>query len=205
MRRISIEQLRTGDRIGRDVVSSPDAPPMLRAGIRVSDSYRQALQRYNITSVWIDDGLSDGIEPLEVLSENTKRRATTAIRDAFRDVSRSMSAGTTMPVDTVQEMTEVAELIVSEVAGNVHSALALNDLANADGYTMKHSLAVTALGLSLGLRAMRRYRLDRCPRRAALRRDRAAPVHPRYRAAAARHRQAGGAGRDSPETRTADR
>jgi hypothetical protein len=157
MRRISIGQLRTGDRIGRDVVSSPDAPPMLRAGIRVSDSYRQALIRYNITSVWIDDGLSDGIEPLEVLSENTKRRATTAIRDAFRDVSRSMSAGNAMPVDTVQEMTEVAELIVSEVAGNVHSALALNDLANADGYTMKHSLAVTALGLSLGLRAMRKY------------------------------------------------
>jgi HD-GYP domain-containing protein (c-di-GMP phosphodiesterase class II) len=157
MRRISIEQLRTGDRIGRDVISGPNAPPMLRAGIRVSDSYRQALQRYNITSVWIDDGLSDGIEPLEVLSENTKRRATTAIRDAFRDVSRSMSAGNSMPVDTVQEMTEVAELIVGEVAGNVHSALALNDLANADGYTMKHSLAVTALGLSLGLRAMRRY------------------------------------------------
>src|SRR5205807_27339 len=28
---------------------------------------------------------------------------------------------------------------------------------NADGYTMKHSLAVTALGLSLGLRVMRKY------------------------------------------------
>jgi HD-GYP domain-containing protein (c-di-GMP phosphodiesterase class II) len=157
MRRISIEQLRTGDRIGRDVMSSPDSPPLLRAGIRVSDSYRQALIRYNVTSVWIDDGLSDGIEPLDVLSENTKLRATTAIRDAFRDVSDSMSAGNTMPIDTVHEMTEVAELIVGEVAGNVHSALALNDLANADGYTMKHSLAVTALGLSLGLRTMRRY------------------------------------------------
>jgi len=157
MRRISTEQLRTGDRIGRDVVSSADTLPLLRAGTRVSDGYRLALQRYNITAVWIDDGLSDGIEPLEVLSENTKQRATSAIRDAFRDISQSMSSGQTMPVDTVQEMTEVAELIVSEVAGNVHSALALNDLANADGYTMKHSLAVTSLGLSLGLRVMRRF------------------------------------------------
>jgi HD-GYP domain-containing protein (c-di-GMP phosphodiesterase class II) len=157
MRRVQTEQLRTGDRIGRDVLASPDALPLLRAGIRVSDSYRQSLQRARITSVWIDDGLSEGIEPLEVLSHHTKSRATSAIRDAFRDVSKSMSGATTMPVDTVQEMTDVAELIVGEVAGNVHSALALNDLANADGYTMKHSLAVCALGLSLGLRVMRRY------------------------------------------------
>ncbi len=62
-----------------------------------------------------------------------------------------------MSADTVQEMREVAELIVGDVAGNVHSALALNDLANADGYTLKHSLAVTTLGLSLGLRVMRKY------------------------------------------------
>jgi HD-GYP domain-containing protein (c-di-GMP phosphodiesterase class II) len=39
----------------------------------------------------------------------------------------------------------------------VHCALALNDLANADGYTMKHSLAVTALGLAIGLRLMRKF------------------------------------------------
>ena len=62
-----------------------------------------------------------------------------------------------MSADTVQEMRQVAEMIVGDVAGNVHSALALNDLANADGYTLKHSLAVTTLGLSLGLRVMQRY------------------------------------------------
>ena len=54
-------------------------------------------------------------------------------------------------------MTNVAELIVRDVARNVDAALALNDLANADGYTMKHSLAVTTLGLALGLRSMQQY------------------------------------------------
>ena len=48
-------------------------------------------------------------------------------------------------------------MIVADVAGNIHSALALNDLANADGYTLKHSLAVTTLGLSLGVRVMQKY------------------------------------------------
>src|SRR5688572_2504789 len=157
MRRVPTEQLTTGDRLGRDVYASLDTLPLLRAGVRVSDSYRQSLQRAGITSVWIDDGLSEGIEPLEVLAEATKQRATSAIRDAFRDVTRSLSTGAAVSPDTVQEMRQVAELIVGDVAGNVHSALALNDLANADGYTLKHSLAVTTLGLSLGIRVMQKY------------------------------------------------
>jgi HD-GYP domain-containing protein (c-di-GMP phosphodiesterase class II) len=157
MRRVSTRQLRTGDRIGRDVLARPDDPPLLRAGIRVSESYRQSLLRSNITSVWIDDGLSEGIEPLEMLGESTRRRAAVAMHDAFRDVSRSLVEGKTLAIDTMQEMRAVADLICDDVAANVHSALALNDLANADGYTMKHSLAVTALGLSLGLRVMRKY------------------------------------------------
>jgi HD-GYP domain-containing protein (c-di-GMP phosphodiesterase class II) len=157
MRRVPVEQLTTGDRLGRDVYASADSLPLLRAGVRVSDSYRDSLQRAGVTSVWIDDGLSEGIEPLEVLEEATKQRATSAIRDAFRDVSRSLSSGAKVSPDTVNEMRQVAELIVRDVAANVHSALALNDLANADGYTLKHSLAVTTLGLSLGLRVMQKY------------------------------------------------
>jgi HD-GYP domain-containing protein (c-di-GMP phosphodiesterase class II) len=68
-----------------------------------------------------------------------------------------MANGGAVSAATVKEMHSVAELIVSDVAKNVHSALALNDLANADGYTLKHSLAVTTLGLSLGMRVMRKY------------------------------------------------
>ncbi len=157
MRRVLTEKLRTGDRIGRDVYHSPDTPALLRAGVRVSDSYRRSLERAGIIAVWVDDGLSAGIEPLEMLSDDTKRQASTAIRDAIHDASASLVSGQSLPDRTVIEISKVVDLIVAEVEGSVHVALALNDLANADGYTMKHSLAVTTLGLSLGLRVMRRY------------------------------------------------
>jgi HD-GYP domain-containing protein (c-di-GMP phosphodiesterase class II) len=157
MRRVLTEDLKTGDRLGRDVYTSPDALPLLRAGVRISDSYRQSLQKAGIASVWIDDGISEGIEPLEVVKEATKQRARTAIRDAFKEVSQSLATGGTLSDQSVREMKDVAEMIVGDVARNVHSALALNDLANADGYTLKHSLAVTTLGLSIGLRVMRKY------------------------------------------------
>jgi HD-GYP domain-containing protein (c-di-GMP phosphodiesterase class II) len=157
MRRIPTDLLANGDRLGRDVCATPGALPLLRAGVRISDSYRNSLLRAGITSVWIDDGLSDGIEPLEVLEEGTRQQATAAIRDAFANITQLASSGKTIDASTADEMHDVAELIVRDVLANVHSALALNDLANADGYTLKHSLAVTTLGLSLGLRVMRKY------------------------------------------------
>ena len=157
VRRVPVEQLKAGDRIGQDVYADPAGLPLLKAGIRISDSYRASLERAGVPAVWVDDGLSKGIEPLEVLSEQTKRRATIAIRDAFRDAPTTLATGRDLPDKTVREMIDVVDLIIDEVANNLHAALALNDLANADGYTLKHSLAVTTLGLSLGLRVMQKY------------------------------------------------
>src|SRR5262245_42641627 len=131
MRRVPIEQLRTGDRLGRNVYAGLEALPLLCTGVRVSDSYRFLLEKAGISAVWIDDGLSEGIQPLEVLAESTKQRAASAIRDAFKEVTGALSSGDTMSTDVVEEMHKVAELIVGDVSQNVHSALALNDLANA--------------------------------------------------------------------------
>jgi HD-GYP domain-containing protein (c-di-GMP phosphodiesterase class II) len=157
MRQVAIGELRTGDRLGRDVYSGPDVLPLLRAGVRISDSYRRSLERAGIAAVWIDDVISEGIEPLEVLEEATKRRATAAIHAAFRDISSAPRGSGGLSARAVDEMNEVAELIVRDITRNVHSALALNDLAHADGYTLKHSLAVTTLGLSIGLRVMQKF------------------------------------------------
>jgi HD-GYP domain-containing protein (c-di-GMP phosphodiesterase class II) len=157
MRSVAIEELKAGDRLGRDVYVGAEPLPLLRAGIRISESFRASLERAGITSVWIDDAFSEGIEPLEVLEDSTKRRATAAIHDAFKGIASSAKNGGGVKESVVEEMTEVAELIIRDIARNVHSALALNDLANADGYTLKHSLAVTTLGLSIGMRVMRTH------------------------------------------------
>ncbi|MFA5908421.1 MAG: HD-GYP domain-containing protein [Vicinamibacterales bacterium] len=157
MRLVRIEELRAGDRLGRDIFARPEALPLLRAGIRVSDGYKRSLVRSGITAVWIDDGLSAGIEPIEMVAEATKQKARGAIADALREASETLATGGTLSRDTVRDMRGVAELIVGDVEQNVHSALALSDLANADSYTLKHSLAVTTLGLVLGSRVMRKY------------------------------------------------
>ena len=71
--------------------------PLLRAGIRLSDSYRLSLERVGVTAVWIDDAFSEGIEPLEVLDESTRVRAKVAIHDAFRNAVGSRKRGPRSP------------------------------------------------------------------------------------------------------------
>ncbi|MBI2188857.1 MAG: HD-GYP domain-containing protein [Acidobacteria bacterium] len=157
MRCVAIEELKAGDRLARDVYAGGELVPLLRAGVRVSDSYRSSLQRVGITAVWIDDAFSEGIEPVEMLDEATKHRAKSAIQDAFHDVTRSMKTGGSLSERVVEDMHAVAEQIIRDIARNVHSALALNDLATADAYTLAHSLDVTTLGLSIGMRVMRTF------------------------------------------------
>src|SRR5262245_24730633 len=115
MRHVPVAHLRTGDRLGRDVYARPDALPLLRAGVRVSDSYRKSLIRAGIAAVWVDDGISAGIEPLEVLEESTKLRATAAVREAFVDVTRTLPSGGELTTKIVEEMARVAELIVEDI------------------------------------------------------------------------------------------
>src|SRR5262245_60494265 len=125
MRRVLTPHLHTGDLIGRDVYTRPDAPPLLRVGIRITDAYRQALERAGITWVWVDDDLSRGIEPLEALQEETKERALAAIRGAFDEAQIGHGVGVALTGPTLQNMTDVAMLIAHDIADNVHSALAL--------------------------------------------------------------------------------
>jgi HD-GYP domain-containing protein (c-di-GMP phosphodiesterase class II) len=142
--------------VGRDIYTHHDMPPMLRRGAQISDSFRQSLVRAGVTSVWIDDDLSEGIDPLEALSEETRDHAIDAIRTLFVDVEERRGAGP-LSHQWVELMQDISRRVVADILENAHCALALNDLAIADGYTMRHSLAVAVLGLALGLRVIQKY------------------------------------------------
>ena len=142
--------------MGRDLYARHDMPPLLRRGAEMTECFRQSLVRAGISSVWIEDDLSEGIDPLEALSEETRTEAIGAIRKLFGEVAGSEGSGT-LSVSSVEQMEDVARRVVADIMANADCALALNDLANADGYTMRHSLAVTVMGLALGLRLMQKY------------------------------------------------
>jgi HD-GYP domain-containing protein (c-di-GMP phosphodiesterase class II) len=155
MRRIPTELLKCGDQIARNIYSRPDIPPLLRVGSTVTDAFRKTLLVAGITSVWIDDEASRGIEPLETIQEETRQRGVECLRETFKEMSQPTPSGPSLAPETVEELHDTAAAIVADIERNAAVAIALNDLAAVDGYTMQHSLEVTAIGVAIGSRTLR--------------------------------------------------
>ena len=140
--------------MGRDVVSGrPGELPLLRAGTEVTEDYRNALIAAGVHAVYVEDDMSAGVEVREPVSARTRQEATAAIGRAFQAATQFEFGGKdALPPQALQELQGVAALIAADVAAAGDAALAFNDLAAADAYTVQHSIDVTALGLLLAQR-----------------------------------------------------
>ena len=159
MRLIRLDHITPGDRLGRDVTFDPSRTPLLRAGVRLSPAMVGALRNRDVDLVWIDDDLSRGINPEQTLTDETRRKAATAINETFDQTAKTLNAGS-MADSSIGRMKNLAELIASEISESPEATLALADLASADSYTMSHSLGVTTLGLLIGTRVLHKYGLE---------------------------------------------
>jgi HD-GYP domain-containing protein (c-di-GMP phosphodiesterase class II) len=145
-----------GATLGRDVLSGrADGVPLLRAGIPLTGRYRQALTRAGVHAVYIDDELTEGIEPKHIISSETRAAAASAVGRAFEGAKEAFSTGRPLTVDMISELDAIAGRMAREIEQTGDVALALADLSSADGYTLQHSVDVAAVGLLIGQRLYR--------------------------------------------------
>ncbi len=147
MRLVCVENLAEGAELARDVWAGSAAIPLLRAGTRITAEYLRGLRRAGVGAVYIEDELSEGVEPVEVIREETRSRAAQAVERALQTVAlqRDQACGQA----ALGEVQKAVDLIVDEIASVPEAVLALVDLTTADGYTVQHSIDVTVLGLLL--------------------------------------------------------
>ncbi len=142
-------------RLARDVVTGrPDGIPLLRAGVTITQRYREGLEQAGIHAVYIEDELSEGIVPEQLVSDETRSTAIRAVADAYQAAKETVVSGQPLQERTIDAIGHVVERILREVEASGGTALALADLCSADAYTFQHSVDVTALGLLLGRRIL---------------------------------------------------
>lgn len=145
MRLVRVDDLVPGVRVARDVwTGSAAAIPLLRAGATVTPAYIRGLRRAGIGAVYVEDELAEGIEPVEVIGEETRRRAARAVERLVSVAAEGRGGPGEVPLG---EVCEAVDMIVEEVLTVPEAVLALADLTAADGYTVQHSIDVTVLGL----------------------------------------------------------
>jgi len=154
MRLIRLTSLSDGMVLARDLrTGRPGEIPLLRAGVTLSGSYVSRLRRMGINTVWIDDDLSRGIEPLPPLDPEERSAAEAAVSESFDRTARTLSTGgTAMPQRDLEQLTDTVSRIAASLAKVPEAALALGDLASADAYTHRHSVQVAVIGMLIARR-----------------------------------------------------
>ncbi|HEY0632369.1 MAG TPA: hypothetical protein VGC98_09970, partial [Thermoleophilaceae bacterium] len=171
---MATRRLEEGAVLGRDVMDGrPSSIPLLRKGVNITARHREALLAAGVHAVYVDDAISEGIEVKQAVDPDTRRRATIAVSRAFDGCRESLSNGTGVPEALVSDLQKVAEMIARDIEENADMAVALDDLASADGYTLQHSIDVAAIGMLVGQRLFREKGwIDHTGRRTYERRDR---------------------------------
>ena len=158
MRLIRLSSLSDGMVLARDLrTGRPGEIPLLRAGVTLSAAYAGRLRTLGIQTVWIDDELSRGIEPLPALEPEERMAAEVAVADSFDRTSRMLAAGgTALPQRDLEQLTKTVAGIAASLADVPEAALALGDLAAADAYTHRHSVQVALIGMLIARRHWQR-------------------------------------------------
>lgn len=158
MRIVAVSRLRPGMRLGRPVYSCSAGirVPLLQPQAVVTDRVRVGLERAGVFAVYIDDELSEGIEPTEVIAPEVREKAILELHDTFSTVTTKGPA-TRIPGEQIERLEGVVAGILRELRSHGHMVSTLMDLHTFDSHTLAHSLNVCVIGLMIGDEHLRRH------------------------------------------------
>jgi HD-GYP domain-containing protein (c-di-GMP phosphodiesterase class II) len=154
MRLVSLSKLPEDATLARDILTGRDAAPLLRAGVKMTTRYVEALQKAGILAVYVEDQWSEGILPEPAITSETRSMATRAVAAAYDDARRAVPAKRALANAVTDALFEAVDRILTEIADTGETALVLADLCAADAYTFQHAIDVTVLGLLIGERLL---------------------------------------------------
>ncbi|TMM03673.1 MAG: HD-GYP domain-containing protein [Actinobacteria bacterium] len=140
-----------GLQLARDIPApDPSQMPLLRSGARLTERYARALVDAGVPAVWVDDQLSEGVEPVELLPPHVRQEVAQKVSAALGDARTALADRQPLPPEALDALSAVVDRIVASVAAHSGTAVVLSDLAAADAYTHQHCIDVCALGVLLG-------------------------------------------------------
>ncbi|MGE5543820.1 MAG: HD-GYP domain-containing protein [Bacillota bacterium] len=148
MRRVSLEYLKTGMKVGRTIYNT-DGRPLLVSGMVLNEKYIKRLRDYGIGSVLIKDDMLDEIEePPDVISEQTRLESVKTVKEIFKNLENKKRFDLRSVQNTVNNL-------IDEVLSNHEVLVNFTDIRSFDDYTFSHSVQVCVLsiitGISMGL------------------------------------------------------
>jgi HD-GYP domain-containing protein (c-di-GMP phosphodiesterase class II) len=158
VRIVAVSRLRPGMRLGRPVYSCSSGVrlPLLQPDALVTEQVRRGLERAGVFAVYVEDGLSEGINPTEAIPAELRDRAVRELGSTFSAIATD-GRSTRIPGEQIERLGGVVQAVLRELRQSGHMVSALMDLQAFDAHTLGHSLNVCVIGLMIADESLRRH------------------------------------------------
>lgn len=148
MRKIPLVSLKPGQKVARPIYSS-SGQILLQQGVVLTRRYIAHLRELGVPALYIDDGLLDGYQVDDVISDETRMNAMHRVRNLVTDVEKPNP--TSLINFRTKEVTKSIDVIVAELMANPDLMGNLIDIRLEDDYLFGHSVNVCVLSLVTGI------------------------------------------------------
>lgn len=146
MRRLSLESIKPGMKVGRPLRNS-NGQILLKAGVILSEKYISRLKLLGLQSIYIDDGLIPDIHVDDVIPEETRVKAIQQVKKLLQAHSKSMGGG----ISETDKIYPTINDIIDQLLDNTKLMVELIDMRTMDDYVFAHSVNVCVLALMTGI------------------------------------------------------
>lgn len=116
----------------------------LNAGATGLDSYIKSFLRIGITSVYVDDEVSEDVVVEDAISDKTRNRCKDALRTSFKRVKENLTVDLTAIEAPLNEL-------LKEIVLNKDVQINLTDINAADDYTFGHCVSTAVYATLMGI------------------------------------------------------
>lgn len=151
MRKVQLSMVKPGDKIAKPVFQE-NGNVLLGQGVELNDRYIERLQNLGIDVLYIEDGLTDDIEPEDSIRDETRKEAVSMIYKTMNSIKdEQMLKNRTIAPDIGRNFRKVFGSIMQDLATRPTMLVNLTSIHSSDAYLFQHSFNVAVLAGIMGV------------------------------------------------------
>ncbi|UOE93673.1 HD-GYP domain-containing protein [Alkalihalobacillus sp. LMS39] len=149
MRLVETKSVKAGTRLAKAIYNEHDEI-LVREGVELTDRTILRLQELGVSYIYIQDDVTANLVIHESISEETRRKAVTAIRSEFSKIANETTLKKIFNEDIIAKgFTSIIGMILEDITNNEDALTLLTETIIYDSYIFSHSLNVTVYTLGL--------------------------------------------------------
>ncbi|WP_096202524.1 HD-GYP domain-containing protein [Bacillus sp. FJAT-45350] len=151
MRLVATKSVKENTKLAKPIFNE-NGQILLHEGVPLTSRMIQRLINIGITFIYIEDELTRDIVMKEVVSEQTKMKALTTIKEEFTSISEDLLSKKSFNRDHLSKnFSGVVRAILDDIKNNQEALAMLTDVYVYDSYIFTHSMNVTIYSLGLAM------------------------------------------------------